>query len=131
MKPFRDVTRFISVLLLSLSSLAQQTAPPVQPAPPSIPSTGFPGLDQYRASRIAIFTDDFGELARYRDANVALKPPAPAESGVVFFGDSITYMCKLDEYFPGKPYITRAIGRQPTPLMLLRFRQDIITPQPK
>ncbi len=67
MKPFRDVTRFISVLLLSLSSLAQQTAPPVQPAPPSIPSTGFPGLDQYRASRIAIFTDDFGELARYRE----------------------------------------------------------------
>ncbi len=70
MKPFRDVTRFIALLLLSLSSLAQQTAPPARP---SIPPTGFPGLDQYRASRIAIFTDDFGELARYRDANVALK----------------------------------------------------------
>ena len=33
---------------------------------PGIPSTGFAGLDQYRASRIAMFTDDYGQLARYR-----------------------------------------------------------------
>ena len=31
---------------------------------PRIPSTGFAGLDTYRASRIAMFTDDFGQLAR-------------------------------------------------------------------
>jgi len=131
MRLLPNVPRFISVLLLSLSSLAQQTAPPVQPVPPAIPPTGFPGLDQYRASRIAVFTDDFGELARYRDANVALKPPAPGESRVVFFGDSITDMWKLDEYFPGKPYINRGIGGQTTPQMLIRFRQDVINLQPK
>ena len=125
MVSFRKLTQSASVLLLSLTALAQQ------PAPPSIPSTGFPGLDQYRASRIAVFTDDFGQLARYRDANTALKPPAPGENRVVFFGDSITDIWHIDEYFPGKPYINRGIGGQTTPQMLVRFRQDVIDLQPK
>jgi len=115
--------------VLVLSALAQQ--PAQQPAPPTIPSTGFAGLDQYRARRIAVFTDDFGQLARYRDANAALKPPAPGENRVVFFGDSITDIWHLDEYFPGKPYINRGIGGQTTPQMLVRFRQDVIALQPK
>ena len=76
----------LGALFFSLSAFGQQ---PLQPAP-SIPSTGHPDLDQYRASRIGIYTDDFGQLARYRDANAALKPPAPGEKRVVFFGDSIT-----------------------------------------
>jgi lysophospholipase L1-like esterase len=75
--------------------------------------------------------DDFGELARYRDANAALKPPAPGENRVVFFGDSITYLWHLDEYFPGKPYINRGISGQTTPQMLIRFRQDVIELHPK
>jgi lysophospholipase L1-like esterase len=123
------VSHFIVVLSLALSAFAQQ---PVSPqAPPAIPSTGFPGLDQYRASRIAIFTDDYGQLARYRDANSALKPPAPGENRAVFFGDSITDIWHLDEYFPGKPYINRGIGGQTTPQMLVRFRQDVIDLHPK
>jgi lysophospholipase L1-like esterase len=113
-------------LLLSCSALAQQ--PTTQP---TIPSTGNPGLDHYRASRIAIFTDDFGQLARYRDANAALKPPAPSENRVVFFGDSITDNWHLDQSFPGKPYINRGIGGQTTPQMLVRFRQDVIELHPK
>ena len=60
-----------------------------------------------------------------------LKPPAAGENRVVFFGDSITDMWKLDEYFPGKPYINRGIGGQTTPQMLVRFRQDVIDLQPK
>jgi lysophospholipase L1-like esterase len=96
-----------------------------QPAP-SIPSTGFPGLDQYRASRIAIYTDDFGELSRYRNADAALGPPAPGENRVVFVGDSITDYWKLADYFPGKLYINRGIDGQSTPQMLVRFRQDVI-----
>src|SRR5437868_9740960 len=123
--PSRNVAKFFcAFLLLSISALAQQSAP-------SIPSTGFPGLDQYRASRIAIFTDDFGQLARYRDANAALNPPAPGENRVIFFGDSITDLWHLDEYFPGKPYINRAIGGQTTPQMLIRFRQDVVDLHPK
>jgi len=113
---------FILALLLCVSARAQQ---------PPIPPTGFPGLDQYRASRIAIFTDDFGQLARYRDADATLKPPAAGENRVIFFGDSITDMWKLEEYFPGKPYVNRGIGGQTTPQMLVRFRQDVIDLQPK
>src|SRR3954463_4826272 len=114
-------------------SVAQAPKPAEKPKPLTVtlPSTGFAGLDQYRASRIAIFTDDYGQLARYREANAALKPPAPEENRVVFFGDSITDIGHLDEYFPGKPYINRGIGGQTTPQMLVRFRQDVIDLHPK
>jgi lysophospholipase L1-like esterase len=115
-------TIFAVVTLLGLSLPAQQ---------PGIPSTGFAGLDQYRASRIAIYTDDFGELKRYRDVNAALAPPAANENLVVFLGDSITDYWKLADYFPGKPYINRGIDGQTTPQMLVRFRQDVIDLHPK
>jgi lysophospholipase L1-like esterase len=126
MKPYRDLQRLALVLFLTVSALAQQPA-----QVPSIPPTGFPGLDQYRASRIAMFTDDFGQLNRYREANAALPPPAAGENRVVFFGDSITDIWKLPDHFPGKPYINRGIGGQTTPQMLVRFRQDVIDLQPK
>src|SRR5436305_1301646 len=118
------ISALVVSIVLSIGALAQQ-------APPAIPTTGSPGLDQYRASRIAVFTDDFGQLARYREANAALNPPAPGENRVVFFGDSITDIWHLDEYFPGKPYINRGIGGQTTPQMLIRFRQDVIDLHPK
>jgi len=127
-KRLRDLaTLFLSTAVFTLSVLAQQTSP----GPTAIPSTGFAGLDQYRASRIAVFTDDYGQLARYREANAALKPPKTGENRVVFFGDSITDGWHLDEYFPGKPYINRGIGGQTTPQMLVRFRQDVISLRPK
>src|SRR5437868_13913073 len=129
LKLLRVVIRAVSVLPFVLSSLAQQPAQTVQQS--AIPSTGHPGLDQYRASRIAVFTDDFGQLARYRDANSSLKVPATDENRVVFFGDSITDIWKLEDYFPGKPYINRGIGGQTTPQMLVRFRQDVIVLHPK
>ncbi len=111
-----------TTFFLALAAFGQQ---------PAIPSTGFPDLDQYRASRIAVFTDDFGQLARYRDANASLPAPSPSESRVVFFGDSITDIWKLADYFPGKPYINRGIGGQTTPQMLIRFREDVINLRPK
>src|ERR1700677_937087 len=122
--------RLALVVFFTASSFAQQSAQPA-PSQPSIPSSGFAGLDQYRASRIAIFTDDFGQLARYRAADAALKAPARGENRVVFFGDSITDFWKLADYFPGKPYINRGIGGQTTPQMLVRFRQDVIDLHPK
>ena len=115
-----------AALLFCVSATAQQPIPA-----PSIPSTGFAGLDQYRASRIAVFTDDYGQLGRYHEANMKLGPPAAGETRVVFFGDSITDIWKLADYFPGKPYVNRGIGGQTTPQMLVRFRQDVIDLQPK
>jgi lysophospholipase L1-like esterase len=130
MKPPCDLKRLATLLFviyaLAISAMSQQAA-----QPPSIPSTGFPGLDQYRASRIAVYTDDFGQLERYRAADAALPAPAAGENRVVFFGDSITDIWHLDQYFPGKPYVNRGIGGQTTPQMLVRFRQDVIDLHPK
>jgi lysophospholipase L1-like esterase len=74
---------------------------------------------------------DFGGLARFKEADVKLNAPALKENRVVFMGDSITAGWKLDESFPGKPYINRGISGQTTPQMLVRFRQDVIDLQPK
>jgi lysophospholipase L1-like esterase len=74
--------------------------------------------------------NDFGQLARYHDADVQLGPRAAGEQRVVFFGDSITDIWKLDESFPGKHYINRGIGGQTTPQMLVRFRPDVIDLHP-
>lgn len=115
------VTLFASILLWTFAAQAQQ---------PAIPSTGHAGLDEYRASRIAVYFDDYGQLARYREANAALKTPAE-KNRVVFFGDSITDIWKLEDYFPGKPYVNRGIGGQTTPQMLVRFREDVIDLHPK
>jgi lysophospholipase L1-like esterase len=120
----RALSQPLLAILLSFPALAQQPVPP-------IPSTGFSELDQYRASRISIYTDDFGQLARYRDADAALAPPEAGESRVVFLGDSITDYWKLPNFFPGKPYINRGIDGQTTPEMLVRFRQDVIGLHPK
>jgi len=133
--------RFLNLGILfvvTVCAFAQQLAPPAAQSPspqmvptPGIPSTGFAGLDRYRVGRIAVFADDYGQLARYHDANAALAPPAAGETRVVFFGDSITDIWHLDQYFPGKPYINRGIGGQTTPQMLVRFRQDVIDLHPK
>ena len=76
---------------------------------------------------------DWPNLAKYRDANAKLGPPAANENRVVFIGNSITE--GWAQYFPtmfaGKPYINRGIGGQTTPQMLIRFRQDVIALQPK
>ena len=110
------------LVFLTLAAVAQQ--PPLSPSPDQV-------LQKWRDAKAAALRDDFGELARYRDANAALKPPAPSENRVVFFGDSITDIWRLDEYFPGKPYVNRGIGGQTTPQMLIRFRQDVIEIHPK
>jgi len=109
-------------VFLALATLSQQSTQTLTPDQ---------AREQYRNSKAATLRDDFGELVRYRDANAALRPPAPDENRVVFFGDSITDMWDLDEYFPGKPYINRGIGGQTTPQMLIRFRQDVIELHPK
>jgi len=110
------------ILFCGCLSVAQQAAPALTPDQ---------ALQKYRDSKFATLRDDFGELGRYRAANAALKPPAPGENRVVFFGDSITDIWRLDQYFPGKPYINRGISGQTTPQMLIRFRQDVIDLHPK
>jgi lysophospholipase L1-like esterase len=94
------------------------------------PSSAQQSLQRWRESKFVTLKDDFGELARYRDADAGLRASAAGENRVVFFGDSITDLWKLQEYFPGKPYINRGISGQTTPQMLVRFRQDAIDLEP-
>ena len=76
--------------------------------------------------------NDWPNLARYREANAELGPPAPGEKRVVFMGNSITqgWAPLFAKQFPGKPYVGRGISGQTTPQMLVRFRQDVIALQP-
>ncbi len=106
------------LLLLCTSAFAQQS------------KVKAPGLEAYRQSRAQTLMDDYGELARYRDANAKLAAPAKGEKRVVFFGDSITDGWKLDQYFPGKHYVNRGISGQTTSQMLVRFRQDVVNLKP-
>jgi lysophospholipase L1-like esterase len=77
---------------------------------------------------------DWPNIARYRDANATVQPPAKNENRVVFMGDSITDIWAQPQFggfFPGKPYFDRGISGQTTPQMLIRFRPDVIALQPK
>ena len=69
-------------------------------------------------------------LAHYADANTKLLP-AGASPRVVFLGDSITDSWRLNEYFTGRDFVNRGIGGQTTSQMLARFRQDVLSLNPK
>jgi len=117
--------RALFLLLCSLSARAFAE-------PASAPALARQRLEEYRKARTnTVFMNDFGELGRYRRANAALKPPAAGEARVVFMGDSVTDMWRLETYFPGKSYVNRGIGGQTTPQMLVRFRQDVLALAPK
>ncbi len=74
---------------------------------------------------------DFADLAHFHNADLQLGPPAAGENRVVFMGDSITEGWKLQDSFPGKPYVNRGISGQTSSQMLLRFRQDVTDLKPK
>lgn len=84
-----------------------------------------------RMERFEARLNDWPNLKRYAEANAKLPPPRKGEDRVVFMGDSITDSWKLEEYFPGKPYINRGISGQTTPQMLVRFQPDVIALKPK
>ena len=74
--------------------------------------------------------EDWAQLARYRDADMALPETQPGR--VVFYGDSITdgWVKNGGTFFPGRPYVNRGISGQTTPQMLVRMRQDVVNLHP-
>jgi lysophospholipase L1-like esterase len=82
------------------------------------------------AHSLAEQLQDWNQLGRYHKANEELKARPVEQGRVVFMGDSITDLWKLEEYFPGKPYINRGIGGQTTPQMLVRMYPDVIDLRP-
>lgn len=87
--------------------------------------------EKARADRAETRLRDWPNFGRYREANTKIMAPAKGEERVVFLGDSITDSWKLDEYFPGQPFINRGISGQTTPQMLIRFRPDVIDLKPR
>ncbi|MBK1858118.1 GDSL-type esterase/lipase family protein [Cerasicoccus arenae] len=73
---------------------------------------------------------DPDQLRRYEEENANLAAPAPGEQRVVFYGDSITDIWKLDDYFPEEGFINRGIGGQDTSQMRARLEQDVLALQP-
>lgn len=115
--------------------LSKPTAPQVQ-EPPAKRATDCPGLAEVQTKLESCLTrmHDWANLARYREANEKIPPPAKDEQRVVFMGDSITDMWiepASRGFFPGKPYIDRGISGQTTPQMLIRMRPDVIALKPK
>jgi lysophospholipase L1-like esterase len=121
---------------LAQAAKPAESAPPAKAAPPTTmsPAEAITYAEQrreeWRKARTSIYFNDFGEVNRYRRANAQLKPPAPGERRVVFFGDSITDMWRIENSFPGKGYLNRGIGGQTTAQMLVRFREDVIALAP-
>jgi lysophospholipase L1-like esterase len=144
-------------LILLLAATSLHAAPPAQPGPP--PPPGCPrdlkkaqddlgksqsDLAQCQANAAKSPTaspdealakaqaklNDWAQLQRYQADNAALAAPAPGQSRVVFYGDSITdgwgRQPDTGDFFPGKPYINRGISGQTTPQMLVRFEQDVV-----
>jgi lysophospholipase L1-like esterase len=82
------------------------------------------------AKSLADQLQDWNQLGRYHQANQQLKKQPADAKRVVFMGDSITDLWRLDEYFPGKGYVNRGIGGQTTPQMLVRMYPDVINLKP-
>ena len=144
-KSFRNLRGFLLTLAFLICSqpafsqgTPQQTSAqnpkPAEAAPPA------DELTPYQKSQLVRTFNDWPFLAKFRDADKLLPPPAQGEARVVFMGDSITEGWGMKgtattpdrgEFFPGKPYINRGISGQTTPQMLVRFRQDVILLKPQ
>jgi lysophospholipase L1-like esterase len=76
---------------------------------------------------------DWAYIGRYRVENTTLQAPAPGVNRVVFLGDSIVerWRGRSGTFLKGDPYLDRGISGQTTPQMLLRFRSDVISLNPK
>jgi len=85
---------------------------------------------QMFAERLADQMQDWNQLGRYHADDARLMSAAPDPHRVVFLGDSITDGWKLEQYFPGKPYVNRGISGQTTPQMLVRMYPDVIDLKP-
>lgn len=75
--------------------------------------------------------DDWAQLQIYQQHNLVLSSPATGENRIIFFGDSITEFWDLESTFPDKQYINRGISAQTTSQMLVRFRPDVLSLQPR
>ena len=112
----------VVILLLSGAASAQI----VEDFAPPKANCCLAGMAQGLADQL----QDWNQLGRYHAANEALKKEPVPVGRVVFYGDSITDGWKLEQYFPGKPYVNRGISGQTTAQMIVRMFPDVINLKP-
>ncbi len=127
---------FGASLVICAQAVPPRTPPPnpEQMSPETTPSQADVQKLETELAKDHKILQDWADLARYRDENSKLNPPALGQQRVVFMGDSITDgwgRSQGSKFFPGKPYINRGISGQTTPQMLVRFRPDVIALDPK
>jgi len=88
----------------------------------------FRALLDSKEARIA--NPDRDNLKRYAEENRKLGAADPAKPRVIFFGDSITDLWRLNEYFPDRAFVNRGISGQITGEMLGRLKADVIDLRP-
>ncbi len=88
---------------------------------------------QYAIQEFERMKIDFGNLARYKEANKKVIAPKTNENRVVFLGNSITEAWANQDsvFFQNNNYIGRGISGQTSVQLLLRFRQDVLALKPK
>ena len=76
---------------------------------------------------------DWPDLQRYRAENEKLKASVTDKKRTVFIGDSITEGWSLSdpEFFSRNNFLNRGIGGQTSPQMLIRFKPDAVSLEPK
>jgi lysophospholipase L1-like esterase len=125
MRSFRTAGVLFVTLLLSPAVIQAQLVQDQEFKPPRanccLASTAQSLADQLQ---------DWNQLGRYHEDNLRLQKMPPDPSRIVFLGDSITDMWKLQQYFPEKPYVNRGISGQTTAQMLVRMYPDVINLRP-
>jgi len=114
------------VVMVELVMCAAASAQIVEQFTPPRGTCCLPNAAQTLANQL----QDWNQLGRYHDANQLLMQQPVDPGRVVFMGDSITDGWRLDQAFPGKPYVNRGIGGQTTPQMLVRMFPDVINLKP-
>jgi lysophospholipase L1-like esterase len=129
--------RFATPLLMFCIGSAAQLAPQIAPQPGEccLPMRVSQLLQKPDAElrpaleKLQPALEDWNQFGRYTSDDQRLRAQSESDR-VVFMGDSITDGWKLDQYFPGKPYVNRGISGQTTEQMLTRFFQDVIDLEP-
>jgi lysophospholipase L1-like esterase len=130
-----SIMAVVATTALSSTSQAPAAQQPSQ-APAAAPVESCPELATALQAlmRNDMRLRDWAQLARYRDANRELAPPAGSSARIVFMGDSITdawQQPRYGDFFANKAYVDRGISGQTTPQMLVRFKPDVIDVKPK
>lgn len=131
------VTRFLAASLLASGTLALAQGTPFStlsvPASDALLTAPVASLTPAQIASLQHQLADWPQLARYREDNSKLPPPAPGTHRVVFYGDSITdaWGRIRGKFFPDQPWINRGISGQTTPQMLVRFQQDVLDLHPE